>query len=50
MKPTASLTIDSTKADKAKLTELEKILYGDDTNEPRLPLPSEIIEIFREEG
>ena len=50
MKPTASLTIDSTKVDKGKLTELEKILYGDDTNEPRLPLPAEIIEIFREEG
>ena len=50
MKPTASLTIDSTKADKAKLAELEKILYGDTTTEPRLPLPSEIIEIFREEG
>lgn len=49
-KPTASLTIDSTKADKAKLTALEEILYGKDpTNdggsdgvEPRLPLPDEI--------
>ena len=30
MKPTASLTIDSTKADKAKLTALETILYGTD--------------------
>ena len=50
MRPTASITIDSTKVDKAKLAELEKILYGDTTTEPRLPLPSEIIEIFREEG
>ncbi len=50
MKPTASLTIDSTKVDKAKLTELEKILYGDESTEPRLPLPQEVIEIFREEG
>ena len=48
MKPTASLTIDSTKVDKGKLTELEKILYGDDANEPRLPLPAEIIGIFSE--
>lgn len=50
MKPTASLTIDSTKVDKAKLAELEKILYGDVNTEPRLPLPQEVIEIFREEG
>lgn len=28
LKPTASLTIDSTKVDKAKLTQLENILYG----------------------
>ena len=50
MKPTASLTIDSTKVDKLKLAELEKILYGDVNTEPRLPLPQEVIEIFREEG
>lgn len=50
MKPTASLTIDSTKVDKGKLAELEKILYGDQNTEPRLPLPQEVIEIFREEG
>lgn len=43
MKPTASLVIDSTKADSTKLQELEKILYGDDTGDgPRLPLPDEI--------
>lgn len=49
-KPTARLTIDSTKADKAKLAALEEILYGKDpsTNggsdgtDPRLPLPDEI--------
>lgn len=49
-KPTASLTIDSTKADKAKLTALEEILYGKDPTtdggndgvDPRLPLPDEI--------
>ena len=50
MKPTASLTIDSTKVAKEKLAELEKILYGDTNTEPRLPLPQEVIEIFREEG
>ena len=41
-KPTATLIIDSTKADKAKLTALEAILYGSETAEPRLPLPDEI--------
>ena len=41
-KPTATLIIDSTKADKAKLTALEAILYGSESTEPRLPLPDEI--------
>lgn len=44
-KPTASLVIDSTKADPSKLAALEDILYGKDgepANEPRLPLPDEI--------
>ena len=44
-KPTASITIDSTKADRTKLADLEDILYGKDgepENEPRLPLPDEI--------
>ena len=44
-KPTASITIDSTKVDSTKLAALEDILYGKDGepgNEPRLPLPDEI--------
>ena len=44
-KPTAYITIDSTKADRTKLAALEDILYGKDGepgNEPRLPLPDEI--------
>lgn len=49
-KPTASLTIDSTKADPTKLAALEDILYGKNgtgdghtgETEPRLPLPNEI--------
>lgn len=45
-KPTASLTIDSTKVDAAKLTALENILYGSENTEPRLPLPDEIITIM----
>lgn len=45
-KPTASLTIDSTKANPTDLASLEKILYGDESNEPRLPLPDEIATIM----
>ena len=41
-KPTAHLEIDSTKADPVKLAALEKILYGSEESEPRLPLPDEI--------
>lgn len=40
--PTATVVIDSTQADPTKLAALEKILYGDEENEPRLPLPDEI--------
>lgn len=47
-KPTASLTIDSTKADPVKLAALEKILYGDTEVEPRLPLPDEVVSIMGE--
>ena len=45
-KPTASLTIDSTKADPTKLAELEKNLFGDTETEPRLPLPDEIAQLL----
>lgn len=53
-KPTATITIDSTKVDAEKLTAFEDILYGKDAGEEgtpaavaaRLPLPSEIITLF----
>ena len=41
-KPTSIVTIDSTKADKAKLEALEAKLYGSESEEPTLPLPDEI--------
>ena len=43
MKPTACITIDSTKVDSAKLTALENILYGDENTTARLPWPAEVI-------
>ena len=55
-KPTASLTIDSTKVDPQKLATLEEILYGKDGSgedhstgavDPRLPLPDEIANIMK---
>ena len=46
-KPTASLTIDSTKVDKTKLAALEDILYGKDSVEARLPLPNEVAELMK---
>ena len=52
-KPTASITIDSTKADSTKLAALEDILYGKDGepgNEPRLPLPDEIKTLMTKAG
>lgn len=55
-KPTASVTIDSTKVDAEKLAALEVILYGKDPTseggedgvDPRLPLPDEIATLFAE--
>ena len=49
-KPTASLTIDSTKIDEEKLAALEAILYGSEDAEARLPLPDEIVELMSTEG
>ena len=45
-KPTACLTIDSTKVDKEKLAALEAILYGDESKEARLPLPDEVAQVM----
>lgn len=45
-KPTASVTIDSTKVSAEALAALEKVLYGDGEGEARLPLPDEIVTIM----
>lgn len=45
-KPTASVTIDSTKVDKEKLAALEAVLFGSEDAEARLPLPEEIVTIM----
>ncbi len=48
-RPTASLEIDSTKVNAAKMKEIEDILYGTEEKEARLPLPDEILTILAEE-
>lgn len=46
LKATATITIDSREANPTDLASLEKILYGDESTEPRLPLPDEVITIM----
>ena len=47
-KPTACVTIDSTKVNAEKLAALEKILYGDTDTDARLPLPDEIAGLMKD--
>lgn len=46
-KPTASLTINSTKVDPTKLQQLEAMLYGAESTEAKLPLPDEVINLLK---
>ena len=46
-KPTASVTIDSTKIEAGKLKAIEDKLYGTESAEPTLPLPDEIAQIVK---
>lgn len=41
-KPTASVTIDSTKIDSEKLKKIEDMLYGEGATDAKLPLPDEL--------
>lgn len=47
-KPTSCITIDSTKVDAEKLAALEAKLFGSESEEAMLPLPSEIITMLGE--
>lgn len=48
-KPTAHISIDSTKVGATELAALEAILYGSEGAESKLPLPEELITIFKKE-
>ena len=50
MKPSACITIDSTKVEKDKLKALEDALYGTAEKEAHLPLPEELLTIFGVSG
>lgn len=45
-KPTALVTVDSTEVDADLLAALESILYGSTSEDARLPLPDEVIELL----
>lgn len=45
-KPTAYLEISSVDVGEAAMTAIKKVLYGDETTDPRLPLPDEIAQII----
>lgn len=45
-KPTACVTIDSTKIEPDKLAQIEALLYGAESAEAKLPLPDEIAGII----
>lgn len=45
-KPTAYVTIDSTKTPEEKMAAIEAILYGSESEEARLPLPAEVASII----
>lgn len=49
-KPTACLTINSTKVEAGKLQALEALLYGGDSAEAKLPLPDEVINLLKNNG
>ena len=50
MKPTALITIDSTKVVPAELAALEVILYGAVGADPALPLPDAVLALFPTSG
>lgn len=46
-KPTASLVIDASKVGEEKMALLENALFGDESNEAKLLLPNEIMEMLK---
>lgn len=49
-KPTACVTVDSTKVTPEGLKALEDALYGNDSKEAYLPLPDEVVTLIKDAG
>ena len=49
-KPTACLTINSTKVEAGKMQQLAALLYGAESTEAKLPLPDEVINLLKNNG
>ena len=47
-KPTACLTINSTKVEAGKMQQLEALLYGAESADAKLPLPDEVINLLKD--
>jgi hypothetical protein len=47
-KPTAHLIIDSSKSNYATIAALEDHIYGTESTDPHLPMPSDLINVFEE--
>lgn len=45
-RPTTHISIDSTETDAARLGAIEQLLYGSETEDPRLPPPDELADLF----
>jgi hypothetical protein len=46
LKPTATITVDSTMVDPDALAALEELLYGTSGTDPSLPMPDDVIALF----
>jgi hypothetical protein len=46
--PTAHISIDSTATDADRVAAIERLLYGTDTDDPRLPPPDEFTMLFEQ--
>lgn len=47
-RPTSHIVIDSTAVNKDKLSALEAMLYGSESEEAKLPLPDEVAELMKD--
>lgn len=49
-KPTSFITVNTLKADKTAVENLKKLIWGTDDEEAQLPLPEEVLALFKDGG